>query len=312
MPAGIAGCGSMGIALETVPGTYVAPTKFFPFLEESLQRMQETVWRRAIRKSADFTGATPGNVRVEGDISMEALEDVVPYFLLCARTAVVKTGTLPNFTYEFTGVCNAIPPKTMSITVVRNGVVFGYVGCVVSSFTFTVEEGLLQFNVSMLGRDEGDQATPVEAFSVTEPFGAGQYNIELPVGSVVLDTDTFEFTVDDAAEAQYRLKNTGQGAQFVSFGERTATATVERDFENKTEYNAFKALTKRALRFTALKTANNSIVADMPAAITDTYEVGLSGQGDLVRASVAYQGAVDALGNAYKVTVKTQENITVV
>jgi hypothetical protein len=48
----------------------------------------------------------------------------------------------------------------------------------------------------------------------------------------------------------------------------------------------------------------------MPAAIKDTYEVGLSGQGDLIRASVAYNGVLDSTGNAYTITVKTQQDIT--
>jgi hypothetical protein len=51
MTVGIAACGSIGIALEDVPGVYAAPTKFFPVLSESLQYQQETIWRRPIRKT---------------------------------------------------------------------------------------------------------------------------------------------------------------------------------------------------------------------------------------------------------------------
>jgi len=47
----------------------------------------------------------------------------------------------------------------------------------------------------------------------------------------------------------------------------------------------------------------------MGAAIKDTYEVGLSGQADLVRASISYQGIRAASGNAYQMTIKTAENI---
>lgn len=310
MPLGIAGCGSLGIALETVAGTYVAPTKFFPILSENLQYMQETTWRRAIRKSADYTGATQGNAHVEGDIGMEAFEDVVPYFLRCARTSVVKGGIDPDFTYTFKGTCDAVPVKTMSITVVRAGSVFAYTGCVVAGFSFTVEDGLLQFNVSMLGRDEAIQSAPVEVFPTTEPFGAGTYNIELPTGSPVTDLDTFEFSVDDGAEPQYRLRST-RGAAFIAYGEREVTASADRDFVDKTEYDIFKALTKRSLTFEATKGAANEISAVMPASITDSYEVGLSGQGDLVRASVSYMGAVDVNGDAYTIEVKTQEDIPI-
>src|SRR5687768_15727381 len=129
--------GFLGVAIEAAAGTYLAPTKYVPIESEGLGWVQDTVWRRPIRQSADIIGAVPGNGRIEGDIGMEAFEDVVAMFLRCARTSVIKTGTTPNFTYVFTGSAVAVPSKTMSVTVVRNGVTFGYTGCVVSSFSFS-------------------------------------------------------------------------------------------------------------------------------------------------------------------------------
>src|SRR5690242_17930179 len=114
---GIGASGLMGIALETVAGTYLAPTKFVPFESESLNWVQDTTFRRPIRQSADNIGAVLGDGNVEGDVGMEFLEDCVVYFLHCARTTVVKTGTTPNFTYAFSGSAAAVPNKTMSITI---------------------------------------------------------------------------------------------------------------------------------------------------------------------------------------------------
>src|ERR1700712_2562342 len=118
--------GFMGIALETTPGTYQAPTLYVPIESEGLNYMQDTVWRRPIRQSADIIGAVDGNSRVEGDISGEAFEDVVATFLRAARTTFTKAGTTPNFTYTIVGSPNAVPAKTLSITVIRNGIPFGY------------------------------------------------------------------------------------------------------------------------------------------------------------------------------------------
>lgn len=309
MAPGIGAGGIMGIALETVSGTYLAPTKFFPFESESLKYNQETVWRRPIRQSADVIGGVDGNVRTEGDISMEAFEDVIPYFLMCARAAVVKTGSTPNFIYTATPTAAAIPTKTMSVTVVRNGIVFGYSGVVVGSFTFTVDDGVLKFNCSMLGRDEAVQSVPTPTWSTTVPFGAGKYSIEIPTASQVFDADGFEFQVDDNAQAQYRLKNTGRGAQFISYGERSLQLTTERDFESRTEYDAYKALTSQSITITASKGVNNVITIAMPVAIKDEYTVNLGGQGDLVRASMTYQGVINGSGVSYTVVVKGQEDI---
>lgn len=314
MPGTGAG-GALGIALETVPGTYVPPTKFVPITSESLQYVQDTIFRRPIRQSADQVGAVPGNSRVEGDVSMEAFEDVVALMLNAARTNMVKSGTAPNFEYVFTGSAIAIPSKTMSITILRNDEVFGYTGCVVGSFTFTIEDGALMFNPTILGRDEAEETAPVPTWADPgsiqgRPYGAGMYSIEIPTGSPVLDTDSFEFSVDDGPEAQYRLKNTGRGAQFIAYGERSASLSVERDFETRADYDAFKALTAQSISMVASKGTNNSIAINMPASIKETYEVGLGGQGDLIRASVGYQAVLDSTGNAYEITVKTQQDIT--
>lgn len=289
------------------PGVYSAPTKFFPFNSEGIATMEETVFRRPIRQTADIVGAVAGNFHPEGDIALEALEDVVVYFLYVSRTLCVRTGTTPNFTYTYTPTAAGIPTKTMSITVVRNGIVFGFVGMVTSSFTFGIEEGLLTFNVNVLGRDEATAALPTPTWPTTVPFGAGQYTIEIPTGTTVLDTDTFEFGVEDNAEAQFRLKSTGRGAQFINYGERNSTLNVERDFDSRVDYDLFKAVTAQSVTITATKGANNSIVMLAPVAIKDTYEVNNSGQGDLVRASIQYQNVIDGTGKSWQITVKTQE-----
>lgn len=290
------------------PGTYAAPTKFFPFNSESISIQEDTIFRRPIRQSADVIGAVAGNFHPEGELQLESLEDVVLYFLWCSRTSIVKSGST-NYTYVITPTAAAVPNKTMSLTLVRNGIVFGYTGICLSQFSFTIEDGLLNFGTSVIGRDEASQSLPVPTYPTTVPFGAGSYTIEVPTGSTVLDTDTFEFTVEDNATANFRLKSTGRGADFINYGERNSTLTLERDFESRTDYDAFKAVTAHSVTLTASKGANNSIVMLAPVAIKDTYEVNLSGQGDLVRASISYQNVIDGTGKSWQITIKTQENI---
>lgn len=315
MTVGIGGGGYMGLAFETVPGTYVAPTKFFPITSESLKHVQETVWQRALRKNVDVYAASPGNVHIEGDIEMPALEDVVIYFLYATRATVVKSGTT-NYVYTVTPNDNAqvATGRTLSLTVVRNGIVFGYTNCVLGNFTFGVEDGMMTFKAGIVGSDEASQSLPTPTFVQTTPFGAGQWVTEIPTTTGVYDVDTFEFTVEDNAEPQYRLQNQsagGRGAQFIKYGERSVQLTVERDFQSRTDYDAFKALTAQSVTIKGSKGTNNTIELLIPKATKDTYEVGLSGQGDLVRASIAYQGVYDnATSKSYEIVVKTQESIT--
>jgi hypothetical protein len=309
MGYGVGAGGIMGIALETVSGTYLAPTKFVPFNSESLQFQQETNFRRAIRNSPDVTFAVPGNAHTEGDVEMDAFDDILPYFMTASRMTVVKTGAGPNYIYTGTPNADAVPAKTMSITIVRNGVVFGYTGCVVGSFSFGIDEGTLTYTASIVGADEAVQSAPTPTWPTTTPFGAGQYDIQIPTATPVTDVDTFEFTVEDNAEPQFRLKNPGRGANFVKFGEREVTLSLEKDFQTRVEYDAFKALTAQSITLTATKGTNNNVGITVPVALKDTYEVNLDSQGDLVRANIEYQCLVGPATAAYTLVVKSQENI---
>jgi hypothetical protein len=308
-----AATGAPAGALPTVntanaPGTYTAPTKWFSFNTENLKKVQDTVWRRPIRMTVDVAGAVPGNVHIEGDLEQEVFEDIIPYFLYCARGDIVKSGSNPNFVYTFTPNANATPARTMSLTVQRtNGAIFGYTGVVVSQMKWSIDNGELMVAWSLLGSDE-TTGSGSPSFPNSTPFGAGMYDVEIPVGTQVFDTDTFEFNIDDAGASQFRMKNNGRGAQFIAYGERTTTLQLERDFVDKTEYNDFVAYTAKDITILASKGTNNSVKLEMPVATIDTYEVGLSGQGDLVRATVNYQGVRSASG-AYSIVVKTQENI---
>lgn len=313
----IGATGYMGIALETVRGTFVAPTKFFPIRSESLNYKQDTQWRRVIRGVADNIGAIAGNVNIEGDIEMELLHDVLPYFLLASRNTVVKTGASAPFTYVSTpqhgaqNVASAFGKPSLSITVVRDGLAFGYVGCQVGSMSFSQDAGTATATFSIVGMDEASQTLPTPTFSATSlPFGAGTYSIQVPTATQVFDIENFTLSIEDSLEAQFRLQSL-RSARYLKYGERTVTATLERDFDNRTDYDAFKALTAQGVTI-ALTSGANSVTFLIPSTIKDAYEVGgLSSQGDLIRSSIPYMGMYDAAtSKAYQITVVTTESIT--
>src|SRR6266567_7377783 len=123
MTYGIGAAGIIGVAFETVVGTYVAPTKYIPILNETLEYKEMNNYRRPIRQSAAQIGVVSGDFDIEGTITMESTEDTCLYFTECSRATGVKTGST-NFTYTYTPTSVAVAARTMSITVVRNGVVF--------------------------------------------------------------------------------------------------------------------------------------------------------------------------------------------
>jgi hypothetical protein len=306
-------------ALPTVntaadPNNYRAPTKYFPFLSEGLNYKQDTQWRRPIRQNVDNLGGVPGNVNTEGDIEMEALMDAAIYFHAAARCGIVKSGPVSSV---YTYVCSPTPAatavKTLSITIIRNGIAFGYTGCTVGTFKYSIDNGQLKATYSIIGSDEANQSVPTATYANQfQPFGAGEYSIEIPTATQVFDTDTFEISVEDNASAQFRLKNTGRGAQFVQFGERTVSVSTERDFLTRAEYDAYKALTSQAIMLKATKATGEVFQFDMPAAIKDTYEIALGGQGDLIRASINYMGVFDVgTQKSYTLTIKALESAPV-
>lgn len=306
--------GYVGIALETTKGTYAAPTKFFPIRSESVSWTQNTNWRRVIRGTVDPIGAVAGNGNVEGDIDMELLSDVLPYFLRCARGTLTKTmsaDATPVLTgYTFVPTHGALAPATMSITVVRAGEAFGYVGCNVASMAFGTDNDMATSTFTLLGMREESVAIPASpAYADDEPYGSGQWIIEVPTATQVFDCDGFSFEVDDGGEVQNRLKNV-LGAEFVAFGERNVTMSVDRDFKDRVEYDQFKGLTSRSITVQAGTAADDNVRFLMPVGIIDSYDVGLGDVGGLIRSSVSYQGTHDpATGGAYKLTIKTTENI---
>lgn len=312
MTVGVGAAGVVGIAIETVSGTYTAPTTFLSLRNESLNYKPSNISRRPLRGTADVTGLIAGYVEVGGDIEVEVTPDHLPVILRAARLSQAVTGTTPKV-YTTTPTNVAVPAQTLSITVVRNGIVFGYTGCVVGSQKYSLADGLLVATFSILGRDEAVQSVPTPTWSTERPFGPGEYDIQVPTASSVLDTDTFELSIEDNAESQFRLKNTGRGAQFIKYGERSVELTMERDFESRTEYDAFKAMTAQGITIMCSQGVNSKVQFKVPAAIKDSYEIaGNSGQADLIRASIKYMGVLDSVtGKSYEIVTTTTATITV-
>lgn len=315
---GVSGGGSMGLAFETTPGTYVAPTKFFPFLSESLVWAPGLMFRRPIRQSVDQIGAVPGNVAGSGTVSIEALDDVMVYFLYAMRYSIVRTGTAPNWIYTCTPTSVSVfPTRTLSLTVVRNQQPFGYTGCVVSKLTLGIQNDILQADFDILFQNEAQPSLPSPTYNTTTvPMGPGQWNVGIPTGTQVFDMDTFSYSVDEGGAAAYRLKNTGpnagRGAQFIQLGERTVQLTATRDFFDRTDYNAYQASTPQSLTITgtANGSVNNAISFLIGVAFKSSMQITMGAQGDIIRSSLTYDSVIDGNGNASVITVNTQETIT--
>ncbi len=299
----------IGLAQEVTAGTYVAPTKFFPVVGSSLDRNQNNHKRRVIRGTADQIGQTEGNAIVEGQIEMECLHDVLPYFMYAGRFTVVKTGAGPYvYTCTPNDTASVANGDTLSITQVRNGQTFGYTGVVVTSFEIYLDEFILMLRLNVIGEEEASQSLPTATWPTSVPYGAGDYTVEFD-DSAADDVDGWSFNIDNAGEAMYRVEGSA-GASFIKYGERTTTVKLARDFKTRTDFDAYKVLTAQKIDMTATN-GTDIIYLEVPVAIKQSYGIPISGQGDLIQAQIEYDGVYDAtVGASAQVIITTDENIT--
>lgn len=313
MAVGVGAEGFLGFALETTPGTYVAPVIYGLLRNESITVTQDHVERRPLRGIAGVTGMLKGNVRVEGDFEVELTPAQMVQFFRAGRGSWAKVGASAPYTYTWTpsSVATLVTGRTASITVVRNAVPFGYTGCAITSATFTVDGEILVGRFSVIGQNEASVAMPTPAYITIDPYGPGEFDTEIPTATPVNNADSWELTIDDGAEAQFRLDGS-RAAAFVKYGERAVSMRLERDFENRTEYDNFKNLVGESITTRAKKSANDLIQFTLPKAYKTAYPItGLSGQADLIRAAIEYIGTHDtATGKSYEIVVKTSDNIT--
>lgn len=312
MAVGVGAGMIVGIAVEATPGTYVAPTHFLLLKSESLKFMRSTIKRRPLRNIADVNGILNSYFSIGGDVAMEVTEDILPMVLRASRMTIVKAGG-PTFTYTATPNALALPAKTLSITVVRAGVCFGYTGCVISSQKYTLEDGLLIGTFGIVGRNEGVQGVPTPTYVNTLPFAPGNYDIQIPTATSVFDADTFDISIEDNAEPQNRLRLNSLAAEFAKFGERNIEVNIERDFDGRVDYDAFKNLTAQTVTILATKGATASVKFLLPAAFKDDFEFSGGGsQADLIRYTAKYIGTYDAAtSKACEILITTVADVVI-
>jgi hypothetical protein len=333
MPAGLGGGNYLFIALETTMGSYLDPTTvggvFVPYLTESLAYQEDKYYSAQIRQSTVVSEVEQSYYSVSGDITMEVDCQFLPYFMHCSRHAIAKTGAGP-YTYTYTPssagsastAASGNVPRTASITVVRNGVGFGYAGCVMGGYEFTIEDGVLRVTFNVLGLSENDAGglgTPT--WTDARIHGAAAHSIYVAAsgtaptfGAADLTFNGYTFTANFNAAAQNRIR-ADRSASYISYGESEITYSTELDFLNKTEYNNFKNASTRAIRLesnednASYATATRALRIDINRSAYDTYDLGSPAIGDLVMAGVTGRVIGIAGGNPYSIAVKSAANI---
>lgn len=335
MPAGLGGGGWMALSLEAVMGTYQDPstagTIWVPITSETLDYTEQHYFSPQIRQATVEMDAKSGYYSVAGDIVFDVDMNQLPYLLYCSRHTIAKTGVGP-YTYTFTPsqagssstAASGAVARTASITMVRNGVGFGYAGCVVNTMNFTLNNGVLQATLGLVGLSEATPSAGVPGSPVwvaPSLFGADAHSIYVDTAGLTpafatpdLVHNGFTIDVNYNAQPQNRI-NALRSASYVSFGMTDATYNTQLDFLNKTEYDNFKNLVMRAVKLESVKGGATFALATEAFQFTfykstyETYPVQLSGMGDLIMAQVTGKGIGIAGGDPFSIKVKSGVNI---
>lgn len=327
-PAGLGASGWVCVVMEDVMGTYLPPDTagaiWVPVLDETLAYTEEAYYSQQIREEVVDIERTQGFYHVEGNLNMEFDSQYAPYFGYCSRHDIATTPGSPNL-YEFTPSnagsayrAGGNNPKTMSITVVRNGIGFGYAGCVVNNWEFTIDGGVLRMNLGMFGLSEQEPAQ-LDTPSWLDPslLGAAHHEVRVDAAgtspafaSTSEEFNGFTATFNHNATAENRLTGS-RSATYISYHKTDATFDSELDFLDRDEYDAFVSNDRRAVRFSSWKTGASFAASDEGVQITfynaayDTYPVQLTGLSDLTMANVTGRALVIAGGSPYKIAMRS-------
>jgi hypothetical protein len=327
MPAGLSGSGHVGLALEAVKGTYVAPTVYVPILSESFRYVEDRYYSPQIRQATEVSDVKQGYYHVEGDIEMEVDANFLPYFLFCTRHTPASAAGIYTFIPSTAGststAASGMVQRTASITITRNGITRGYAGCTCGSLRFFVDGGVLKFAANMIGESDAAVSTPSPTWAAPALFGADSHYIRTDASgtapgfaaAAVVDFNGFEWMAEFGAEAQNRIVAT-RSASYVSFGETVLNMNTELDFVDVTEYNNFVASTQKAIQFESLNggatfaACTQGVQIVSRRGVYETYDLGLSGLGDLIMAGVTMRSIGIAGASSYTIKVKSPAVIT--
>jgi hypothetical protein len=311
MPAGLGAGGAIGVALETAaaPGTWVTPAIWVPVLNENINYTEARYFSEAIRQQTIDQAAKRGYYHVEGTLGLELDTRTLPYFLHASRMGVVKTGAATPWTYNYSPASGATIPatnRTLSITLLRNQTWFAYTGCVVTNFDITINNGILEFNPTIMGTTDVAAGvitpTPTPAWTPAQILGAEAHSIAVgdgallsPVAGVTAMASAtvdqtfngFTFTSNDNGAAQNRI-NQSRGAAYISFGKTEASVTTQLDFANRTDYDHFENADSKRLQFISSNGASDKVVINIYNSVFESYGVHLGAMADLVMADSVF------------------------
>ncbi len=265
MPTGSGISASLGLAPESVYGTYVAPTKFYEFVSESLALNIDRIESSGIRADSRVMRSddwTPGNSWIEGDIELElSTKNWAFLFGHILGGTVVTTGAGP-YVHTYSGP-GSLTGKSLSAQIGRpstDGTVraFSLAGCKVNSFELSCDVGTdpVPCTLGIVGKSE-TTATALTTPSYTSSNDIFAYTHgAVTVGGSSVPVKSATVTIDTPMDSERFYIGQPTISEPLENDIRDITGELTMDFASLTQYALFTGGSEAAVVLTFTRGTN--------------------------------------------------------
>lgn len=260
--------GSLGIFLESTAGTTGAISKWVPFLNVDLIERHEPIADLAAKGVRDMQGedSIEGKKHGEGSISLALDTEHAQYLFALALGAEVTTAVSATITkHAFTRKANGVP---LTATIVRKRTVdeIEFSMAAVDSLEMSFADDVAQVTANVLSRYPGPGDGGAASIDEVELFTFRQATLVMAdLGTSTtseLKVTDFNLSINNNLETIY-APGSNDVDQIVA-GQFEASGSFTVLFENTTQKNAFKDLTKQELIVEFLADGTGKITITIP------------------------------------------------
>lgn len=260
----------LGVKAETTWGTFVAPTRFYPLISESLTEDIDRLESEGIIAGARVLRSeqwAAGNVDVGGDIQTELYQQGMGALLKACFGAVATTGAGP-YTHTFTP--GDLTDDHLSVQVGKPDVAgtvqpFSFYGMKVTDWELSMDAGgLVTLSTSLIGK----QLATSDSLA-TASYGTGSAtpftfkHASATIAGSAANVKKLTITGSNGLDGDRRFIGSEYRAEPLEAELREYGGTVDLEFENLTQYNRFRNANEVALVSTISAGASASLTTTM-------------------------------------------------
>lgn len=260
----------LGVKAETTWGTFVAPTRFYPLISESLTEEIDRLESEGIVTGLRVLNTAQwaaGNVDVGGDIQTELYQQGMGALLKACFGAVSTTGAGP-YTHTFTP--GDLTDDHLSVQVGKPDVAgtvqpFSFSGMKVTDWELSMEAGgLVTLSTSLIGKQlatSDSLATASFGTGAATPFTFKHASATIAGGAASVKKLTISGS--NGLDTDRRFIGSEYRAEPLEAELREYGGTVDLEFESLTQMNRFRNATEVALVATISAGASASLTTTM-------------------------------------------------